>query len=199
MNHSIKLTILAFFTTLHLLGCQNNQSNQTSQLHDQQIDFPEEGVLRPDVARDLDNDGVSVNPKGCQPYYHLGSFTMKATSKRPGEIGDGGETVGPAGPLDGTPYAGLTDEQAKANVANQANHVFGPKSSDKHKLGSFLGKFDGDQIGAFKALENATQVKANSSAISGIFETTVTVKETIVTVRGRVVDGIVKLSTAFIP
>ncbi|MCB9229101.1 MAG: hypothetical protein H6618_05770 [Deltaproteobacteria bacterium] len=84
-------------------------------------------------------------------------------------------------------------------VANQSNHVFGPKSLDKHKLGGFLGKFDGDQVGAFKSLENAAQAKANTGAVSGVFETTVKVKDTTITVRGRVVDGNVKLSTAFIP
>ncbi|MFW7380272.1 MAG: hypothetical protein ACOH5I_15775 [Oligoflexus sp.] len=93
---------------------------------------------------------------------------------------------------------GVPAEDLK-RVANQSNHVFGPKSLNKHKLGDFLVKFKGDQIDAFKALEHAAQTKANSGALSGVFETIVKVKDTSVTVRGRVVDGIVKLSTAFIP
>jgi hypothetical protein len=85
-------------------------------------------------------------------------------------------------------------------VSNGANHVFGPGNLAKHKLGDFLGSFNGDSIGAFKALENSAQALAEAGKIEGVFkDVIVTVKNTDVTVRGRVIDGVAKLSTAFIP
>lgn len=84
-------------------------------------------------------------------------------------------------------------------LVNAANHVFGPKSLARHKLESVLISFGGDPIAAFKALEQATQELADRGMISGLFETTVEVAGQTVTVRGAVVDGIVRVSTAFIP
>ncbi|WP_141735931.1 pre-toxin TG domain-containing protein [Oligoflexus tunisiensis] len=87
-----------------------------------------------------------------------------------------------------------------ARVANGATHVFGPKSLAKHKMEGFLEKFGGDSIGAFKSLENAAQRLADDGKIQGLFrDVVVNVKETDVTVRGNVIDGVAKLSTAFIP
>jgi hypothetical protein len=86
-----------------------------------------------------------------------------------------------------------------ARVVNKCHHIFGPEKIVGHKLGGFLGTFGGDQIRAFKALEDATQMLANQRAIGEGFETTVTVRGAIVTVRGRVVNGIAKIGTAFIP
>jgi len=80
-----------------------------------------------------------------------------------------------------------------------ANHVFGLKSLVKHKLGDVLNVFNGDKVAAFNALERATQKLANQGAIKGIFETTVEVAGQNVTVRGAVVDGTARVSTAFIP
>jgi hypothetical protein len=84
-------------------------------------------------------------------------------------------------------------------VTNSANHIFGPKKIVEHKLGGFLEKFAGDQIHAFKSLEDAAQALANEGRIEGIFETTVLAKDTIITVKGRVIDGLVKIGTAYIP
>jgi RHS repeat-associated protein len=84
-------------------------------------------------------------------------------------------------------------------VANQANHIFGANNLAKHKLGGVLESFGGDSIAAFRAIETGAQNLANSGAIKGIFETTVKVGEQAVTVRGRVIDGVVNVSTAFIP
>jgi hypothetical protein len=50
-----------------------------------------------------------------------------------------------------------------------------------------------------KSLEDAAQVLANRGLIQDIFETTVTVQNTVVTIRGRITDGVAKINTAFIP
>ncbi|MDY7093939.1 MAG: hypothetical protein SX243_13285 [Acidobacteriota bacterium] len=84
-------------------------------------------------------------------------------------------------------------------VANAANHVFGPKSLAKHKLGGVLDAFKGDSVAAFNALEGAAQQLANQGAIKGVFQTTVEVAGQTVTLRGAVVEGVVKVGTAFIP
>jgi hypothetical protein len=63
-----------------------------------------------------------------------------------------------------------------------------------------LGAFNGDATAATYALENAAQALANQGAISGVFKNAVVdVAGFAVTVRGRVIDGAVNLSTAFIP
>jgi hypothetical protein len=86
-----------------------------------------------------------------------------------------------------------------ARVTNAANHVFGPNSLAKHKLEGVLGAFKGDATAAFYSLENAAQALANQGAIKGIFQTTVQVAGSNVTVRGAVIDGVARVSTAFIP
>ena len=84
-------------------------------------------------------------------------------------------------------------------TANTANHIFGSKSLAKHNLGGFLGKFKGDQVKALDSLSSATQKLADKGKISGQFETSVKVKGFDVTVRGKVIDDKVNVSTAFIP
>jgi RHS repeat-associated protein len=86
-----------------------------------------------------------------------------------------------------------------ARVVNAANHIFGPKSLGRHNLGGVLNAFKGDATAAFYSLENAAQALANQGAIRGVFQTTVEVAGSQVTVRGAVIDGIAQLSTAFIP
>jgi len=93
----------------------------------------------------------------------------------------------------------LALEAVPSQVLNGANHVFGPKSLGKHKLEGVLRAFGGDKVNAFYALQNGAQSLANAGAIKGVFQTTVRVAGQDVTVRGRVVDNVVKLSTAFIP
>jgi hypothetical protein len=85
-------------------------------------------------------------------------------------------------------------------VVNDAHHIFGPKAISKHNLGGLLEKFSRDQIHAFSSLEKAIQNLADQKKLgSGIFETTVVVKDTVVTVTGRMVDGVARIGTAFIP
>ena len=84
-------------------------------------------------------------------------------------------------------------------ILNGANHVFGPKSLLKHGLESVLKAFGGDKIAAFRAIEGGAQQLANEGAIKGVFQTTVEVAGQNVTVRGAVVDGAARVSTAFVP
>lgn len=101
--------------------------------------------------------------------------------------------------------AGAAEEGASAGgqitqkLLNTANHIFGPKSLAKHNLGGLLKAFGGDSVAATRALEGATQQLANQGTIQGIFQTTVSVGGEVVTVQGRVINGLVNLSTAFIP
>lgn len=88
---------------------------------------------------------------------------------------------------------------ATPRVVNGANHIFGPKSLAKHKLGPVLDAFGGDELAAFRALEEATQLLADTGAVQGVFHTTIHVAGQAVTVRGAVMDGAARVSTAFIP
>ena len=80
-----------------------------------------------------------------------------------------------------------------------ANHIFGPKSLARHRLAPLLKAFGGDAVAATYRLQNAAQALANQGAIKGLFQATVDVAGQTITIRGAVIDGIVNLSTAFIP
>lgn len=85
-----------------------------------------------------------------------------------------------------------------AKDANKINHVFGSKNLSKHKLESLLDDFDGDQIKAYTALKSKTQDLANKGVIKDVFESSININGKSVIVRGRVINGKVDLSTAFI-
>lgn len=88
---------------------------------------------------------------------------------------------------------------ATPRVVSGAHHIFGPKSLAKQKLGPVLSAFGGDELAAFRALEEATQLLADTGAVQGVFHTTIHVAGQAVTVRGAVLDGAARVSTAFIP
>jgi hypothetical protein len=50
---------------------------------------------------------------------------------------------------------------------------------------------------AFKALLQATEAAVTSKGLTGVFQTTVQVGNHTITVRGAVVNGAVKIGTAF--
>ncbi|MCX7514078.1 RHS repeat domain-containing protein [Frateuria hangzhouensis] len=107
-------------------------------------------------------------------------------------------TLVPTGALAGTAIkvSRLTYKAVKvANVAraNKIVHIF---SQSRHNLAG-LAKALGGEGKAFKAIEKATG-KAVDTSKAGRFETTVKVGGEQVTVRGSVVDGKVKIGTAFI-
>ncbi len=76
---------------------------------------------------------------------------------------------------------------------NKVSHVFG---QPKHNLDGVVKTF-GSPEKAFGALQDATQAAVKNQGIKGVFETAVKVGGEMVTVRGNVVDGVVKIGTAF--
>ncbi len=79
--------------------------------------------------------------------------------------------------------------------ANKVHHIF---SKSQHKLGGLLRKFNGNERKAFNAIYNATFKQVRKKGITGAFETVVKVNGQNVTVRGNVVNGIVRIGTSFI-
>ena len=77
--------------------------------------------------------------------------------------------------------------------SNKVSHIFG---QSKHNLDGVVKTF-GSPEKAFGALQDATQAAVKNQGIKGVFETAVKVGGETVTVRGNVVDGVVKLGTAF--
>ncbi|WP_126962104.1 RHS repeat-associated core domain-containing protein [Xanthomonas arboricola] len=108
----------------------------------------------------------------------------------------GGLEHAAAAPLIRGARALVVEAKAAAALAraNKIGHIFGQA---RHNLGGLVNTFGGEAK-AFKALEKAT-VKAVDASKSGKFETVVKVGGQNVTVRGAVVDGQVKVGTAFIP
>jgi len=72
-------------------------------------------------------------------------------------------------------------------------HIFGKAA---HNLGPLVASY-GSEVAAYEALEKATIQTVTSQGISGIFEVVVNVGGLNVTVRGAVVNGLVKIGTAF--
>jgi hypothetical protein len=78
--------------------------------------------------------------------------------------------------------------------ANKLHHVF---DNPAHKLDSLVAKYGGDRSATMTAIWETTQKEMTRRGVTGVFEETVNVGGTMVTVRGRVVDGIVRIGTAF--
>ncbi|UNK44215.1 hypothetical protein MNO14_14420 [Luteimonas sp. S4-F44] len=78
-------------------------------------------------------------------------------------------------------------------LTNKIHHIF---SQSRHNLGG-LARSLGGEVKAFRAIESAT-VKSVDVSKAGRFETIVKVGSEQVTVRGNVIDGQVKIGTAFI-
>lgn len=84
--------------------------------------------------------------------------------------------------------------QTSGNIdENKLRHLFG---KPQHKLDDLV-KTYGSEKEAFLALQRATQEAVKKQKIKGIFETTVKVGGETVKVRGNVVNGVVKIGTAF--
>lgn len=78
---------------------------------------------------------------------------------------------------------------------NDVNHVFG---QTKHNLSGLVSEY-GSSEKAMNALQQATEQKVAANGISGIFKEVVKVGSETVTVKGNVINGIVRIGTAFIP
>jgi len=77
--------------------------------------------------------------------------------------------------------------------ANKLNHIFGKA---EHGLKGVVKQF-GSQESAFRAIQQATEASVKSKGLSGVFETTVKLGTETVTVRGNVINGVVKIGTVF--
>jgi len=89
---------------------------------------------------------------------------------------------------------GAGSERITASEANKISHIFGKA---KHGLEGVV-KAAGGEAKALRAIEKAT-IKAVDASKDGKFKTIVKVGEQEVTVTGKVVDGQVKIGTAYIP
>lgn len=78
-------------------------------------------------------------------------------------------------------------------LLNKINHIFGKAA---HNLGGLVQQY-GSRAAAYAALEKATTAQVLSKGLTGQFEEVVNVGGTNVTVRGAVVNGVVKIGTAF--
>ena len=55
----------------------------------------------------------------------------------------------------------------------------------------------GSQEAAYQAIQHAAEGAVKAQKFAGVFETTVKIGTETITVRGNVVDGVVKIGTAF--
>ena len=72
-----------------------------------------------------------------------------------------------------------------------------PKGS-VHGLEGLVTHF-GSREAAYTALYDATQTVVRAQGTTGVFQSAVTVAGQSVTVRGNVINGVLRLSTAFVP
>jgi len=100
-----------------------------------------------------------------------------------------------AGAIVGKIFGRLVSKNISKVDPNKLKHIFG---QSKHNLDSLVKHF-GSQKKAFNALQAATEKNIRSQGIKGVFEATVKVGTETITVRGNVVEGIVKIGTAFKP
>jgi RHS repeat-associated protein len=106
----------------------------------------------------------------------------------------GGQSATPAGP----PGNGDDDNEKASPLPvdpNKLKHIFG---QERHNLGGLVKSF-GTEEKAFNAIQQATEAAVRSNQMKGVFEASVRVGAQTVTVRGSVINGAVKIGTAFIP
>jgi hypothetical protein len=85
---------------------------------------------------------------------------------------------------------------AAAN-ANKLNHIFGKQA---HNLQGLLGKFGGNQQSAFGAVQSAAQKCLNAKGFQGgLYKETVNVAGEIITVEGKVIDGVLHVGSFWKP
>ena len=95
----------------------------------------------------------------------------------------------------GAATVALTAGPKVVENANKINHLFGKA---QHNLGVLVEEFGG-QAGATNAMQNAIQARVTARGLSGTFKQVVRVGAQDVTIRGRVIEGVARIGTAFIP
>ena len=89
----------------------------------------------------------------------------------------------------------LTKNNTPQIDPNKLAHIFG---QSRHNLDGLVKQF-GSQEKAFNAIQKATEAAARSQGIKGSFEATVKVGTENITVRGNVINDVIKIGTAFKP
>ena len=100
--------------------------------------------------------------------------------------------VTPVGGMGGLAKGAGEVESAIGN-AHKLEHIFG---NAEHNLESLVSEF-GSREAAGNAIQQATEAAVRQQGLTGVFETSVKVGSQSITVRGAVVDGAVKIGTAF--
>jgi RHS repeat-associated protein len=80
-------------------------------------------------------------------------------------------------------------------AANTINHIFGKSAHNLEGLVTQLGSREA----AYTALYDATNAVVRAQGTTGLFQSAVDVAGQTVTVRGNVIDGVLRISTAFVP
>jgi RHS repeat-associated protein len=93
----------------------------------------------------------------------------------------------------GTATGAATGAAVSIGTANKLIHIFGKAA---HNLGPLVASY-GSEAAAYSALETAVIKAVTSQGITGVYQIVVTVGGLNVTVRGAVVNGVVKIGTAF--
>jgi len=106
-------------------------------------------------------------------------------------LADEGGSIGPGSRA----AAGRHPALDLPGAANSIHHIFG---RSVHQLEGVVAHF-GSPEAAYTALYDAVQAVVRAEGTSGVFQSIVTVAGELVTVRGRVIDGVLRLNTAFIP
>lgn len=121
---------------------------------------------------------------GASSAFRIGeNFTVKASGKL--MLGAGVKT------------ATKSYKPVEKVIPNDLNHIF---SNKKHRLDSLLESFGGDEEKAFRAIEAEAVKHANENKIVGkAVETAISVNGHDLNVRYKVVEGVVRVSTAFVP
>jgi RHS repeat-associated protein len=86
----------------------------------------------------------------------------------------------------------LSDDLGALDL-NKLNHIFGNLA---HNLGGLVNSL-GSEEAAFNGIQSAAENAVAKNSITGLFEETVTVAGEQITVRGNVINGVVKIGTAF--
>ncbi len=126
---------------------------------------------------------LEVVPGGSSVFRIGENFTVKASGKL--MLGAGAKT------------ATKSYKPVEKVISNDLNHIFANK---KHKLDPLLESFGGDEEKAFRAIEAEAVKHANENKIIGkAVETEISVNGHDLSVRYKVVEGVVRVSTAFVP
>ena len=115
---------------------------------------------------------------------------------QPGDLEAEITNNGATGSSDGNVPSDTGSESLPDKLKNKIQHTF---NDPKHNLEEVITDFKGDKVEAFKKIKEATQELADQGQIEGVYETTVKIKNNIITVTGKVINGKAEIGTFYIP